>query len=154
MNRKNNKDNNICIENRKARHDYFIDETIECGIELRGNEVKSIRHGMASIKESWVDIVDNELIIKQMYITSWETSNKFDVDENRNRRLLVHKNEIISLNKDIKQQRYTIVPLKVYITDNGKVKVLIGVAKGKHNYDKRQTEKERQIQLDIRRSVR
>lgn len=154
MNRKNNKDNNICIENRKARHDYFIDETIECGIELRGNEVKSIRHGMASIKESWVDIVDNELIIKQMHITSWETSNKFDVDENRNRRLLVHKNEIISLNKDIKQQRYTIVPLKVYITDNGKVKVLIGVAKGKHNYDKRQTEKERQIQLDIRRSVR
>ena len=70
MNRKNNKDNNICIENRKARHDYFIDETIECGIELRGNEVKSIRHGMASIKESWVDIVDNELIIKQMNIMS------------------------------------------------------------------------------------
>lgn len=154
MSRKNNTDNNICIENRKARHDYFIDETIECGIELRGNEVKSIRNGMASIKESWVDIVDNELIIKQMHITSWETSNKFDVDENRNRKLLVHKNEIISLNKDIKQQGYTIVPLKVYIANNGKVKVLIGVAKGKHNYDKRQTEKERQIQLDIRRSVR
>ena len=145
--------NNLCIENRKARHDYFIEDTLECGVELRGNEVKSIRHGMVSIKESWIDIVDRELILKQMHITSWETANKFDVDENRNRKLLAHRSEIRGLIEDIKQKGYTLVPLKIYINSSGKVKVLLGVAKGKHSYDKRQSEKERQMQLDIKRSM-
>lgn len=147
---KNNK-KNITIENRKAYHDYFIEEKLECGISLKGNEVKSIIEGRASLKESWISIDNNELIIKNMHITPWETSNKFDVDEKRDRKLLAHKNEINDFSKKIKLQGYTLIPLKVYYS-NKKVKVEIGLAKGKHNYDKRAVEKEKQIKKDINRA--
>ena len=145
------KKKNINIENRKARHDYFIGDTLECGIALKGNEVKSIRDGQVSIKESWVAIENNELFIKQMHITPWKTANSFDVDENRDRKLLAHKKEIKDLEKAIKIDGYTLVPLKVYINSSGKCKVLISVAKGKHDYDKRESEKQKQIEKDIRR---
>lgn len=141
--------NSATIENRKAKYDYFIDETLECGIELRGNEVKSIRSGKASIKEAWVSVESGEMVIKQMHITPWETSNRYDVSEVRERKLLAHKAEIHKLSRAVQRDGYTLVPLKVYFSDNGKCKVLVGLCKGKKNYDKREAQKER----DIKRSI-
>lgn len=141
--------NSATIENRKAKYDYFIDETLECGIELRGNEVKSIRSGKASIKEAWVSVESGEMVIKQMHITPWETSNRYDVSEVRERKLLAHKAEIRKLSRAVQRDGYTLVPLKVYFSDNGKCKVLVGLCKGKKNYDKREAQKER----DIKRSI-
>lgn len=141
--------NSATIENRKAKYDYFIEETLECGIELRGNEVKSIRSGKASIKEAWVSVESGEMIIKQMHITPWETSNRYDVSEVRERKLLAHKAEIRKLSRAVQRDGYTLVPLKVYFSDNGKCKVLVGLCKGKKNYDKREAQKER----DIKRSI-
>lgn len=141
--------NSATIENRKARYDYFIEETLECGIELSGNEVKSIRSGKASIKEAWVSVESGEMVIKQMHITPWETSNRYDVSEVRERKLLAHKAEIRKLSRAVQRDGYTLVPLKVYFSDNGKCKVLVGLCKGKKNYDKREAQKER----DIKRSI-
>lgn len=141
--------NSATIENRKAKYDYFIEETLECGIELRGNEVKSIRSGKASIKEAWVSVESGEMVIKQMHITPWETSNRYDVSEIRERKLLAHKAEIRKLSRAVQRDGYTLVPLKVYFSDNGKCKVLVGLCKGKKNYDKREAQKER----DIKRSI-
>ena len=141
--------NSATIENRKAKYDYYIDETLECGIELRGNEVKSIRSGKASIKEAWVSVESGEMVIKQMHITPWETSNRYDVSEVRERKLLAHKAEIRKLSRAVQRDGYTLVPLKVYFSDNGKCKVLVGLCKGKKNYDKREAQKER----DIKRSI-
>ena len=141
--------NSATIENRKAKYDYFIDETLECGIELRGNEVKSIRSGKASIKEAWVSVESGEMVIKQMHITPWETSNRYDVSEVRERKLLAHKAEIRKLSRAVQRDGYTLVPLKVYFSDNGKCKVLVGLCKGKKNDDKREAQTER----DIKRSI-
>lgn len=141
--------NSATIENRKAKYDYFIEETLECGIELRGNEVKSIRSGKASIKEAWVSVESGEMVIKQMHITPWETSNRYDVSEVRERKMLAHKAEIRKLSRAVQRDGYTLVPLKVYFSDNGKCKVLVGLCKGKKNYDKREAQKER----DIKRSI-
>lgn len=138
------------IENRKARHEYFVEDTLECGIELRGNEVKSIRSGKASIKEAWIDIQNGQMIIKQMHITPWETANNFDVDSKREIKLLAHKSEINKLFSRIKQDGYTLIPLKVYFNDKGKCKMLVGVCKGKKNYDKRASEKERDAAREMR----
>lgn len=140
----------VVIENRKARYDYFIEDTLECGIVLRGNEVKSISEGQASIKEAWVVIENGELLLKKMHITPWNTSNAFDVDEMRERKLLAHKMEIRKWENKTILQGYTLIPLKVYFS-NGKVKVLIGLCKGKHSYDKRQSQKEKDIQREINR---
>lgn len=138
------------IENKKAYHDYFVEENLECGIVLKGNEVKSIRDGKASIKESWVSIENGQLVLKKMHITAWGTANKFDVDEDRERVLLAHKKEIRDFERRVKQDGYTLVPLKVYF-ERGKAKVLVGLCKGKHAYDKRQVEKEKQIKRDMAR---
>lgn len=144
----------IVIENRKVSHNFFIEDTYECGIELRGNEVKSIRSGMASIKEAWVEVKNGHAVLKQMHITKFETANRFDVDENRERNLLLHKCEIDYIERQSQLQGYTVMPIKVYFNDNGKCKVLIALCKGKHNYDKRETEKKKQMQRDIERSLR
>ena len=141
------------IENRKVYHDYFVEETLECGVELRGNEVKSIRDGKASIKESWIAIENNELFIKKMHVTSWETANKFDVDEDRVRKLLAHKSEIREFDKKVQRDGYTLIPLKIYF-NKGKCKVLVGLCKGKHSYDKRQVAKDKQTKMDIARALK
>jgi SsrA-binding protein len=154
MTNKDAKKSNICIENKKARYDYFIEDTLECGIELRGNEIKSIRDGSASIKEAWVSIDNGQLTIKQMHITPWRTANSFDVDENRNRRLLAHRKQISDFERKIQRDGYTLVPLKVYINSDGRCKVIVGLAKGKHDYDKRQTEKDKQAKRDIDRALK
>lgn len=143
----------IQIENRKAYFDYFIRDSIECGISLRGNEVKSIRAGKASIKEAWCQIQDGNLVLRGMHIAKWDTSNNFDVDEKRERILLAHKKEILKLGDIIKTKGFTLIPLKVYFS-GGKVKVLVGVCQGKHNYDKRQTIKDKQIKRDINRELK
>lgn len=139
----------ITIENRSARHEYFIEDTLECGIELRGNEVKSIREGKASIKEAWVAVENGELFIKQMHITQWKTANQYDVDEKRDKKILAHKNEINKLGIRVKQDGYTLIPLKIYFNDRGKCKVLLGVCKGKHLYDKRQANKEKTTKREM-----
>lgn len=148
------KKNTVCIENRKARYDYFIKDTLECGIELRGNEIKSIRESAASIKEAWVAIENGQLYVKQMHITPWKTANSFDVDESRDRRLLAHRKEINELYREVQRDGYTLVPLKVYIDNNGRCKVLIGLAQGKHDYDKRQVAKDKQAKRDIDRALK
>lgn len=144
----------INIENKKAYFDYYIEDKLECGIELWGNEVKSLREGKASIKESWIAIEKGEMYIKKMHISPWRTANKFDIDENRDRKLLAHKSEIKEFSRKIEQQGYTLVPIKVYMDKTAKVKVLVGLAKGKHRYDKRRCEKEAQVKKDIARAMK
>lgn len=142
------------ITNRKAYHDYFIEETLECGIALRGNEVKSIREGKCSIKEAWVQVQNGNLVVRGMHITKWSTSNNYDIDETREKQLLAHKKEIHNIESKISEQGITVIPLKVYFTKRGHCKVLIGVCKGKHNYDKRQALKDRQVKRDIDRVLK
>lgn len=143
----------IEIKNKKAYFNYNILEELECGISLRGNEVKSIRSGMCSIKEAWCTIQNGELVIKQMHITQWETANRFDVDENRDRVLLAHKSEINKMIGQLKEKGIALVPLKLYVK-GGKVKVLVGVCKGKKLYDKRETIKQRDINREIQRDLK
>lgn len=149
---KETKKKSTVIENRKAYHDYFVEETYECGIALWGNEVKSLRDGKASIKESWVAIENGEVLIKKMHVTPWNTANSFDIDETRERKLLMYKSEIRELSRKVQQDGYTLVPLKVYFSEASKVKVLIGLCKGKHDYDKRQVEKEKQAKREMSRA--
>lgn len=139
------------IENRKAKYDYFIEDTVECGIVLRGNEVKSVRDGKASIKDAWVAIENGSLVLKKAHISAWETANSFDVDEVRDRGLLAHKSEIADMGRKIAVQGYTLVPLKIYFSGRS-AKLLVGICKGKKNYDKRATEKARDVEREIRRS--
>ena len=141
------------IENRKVYHDYFVEETLECGIELWGNEVKSIRKSQVSLKESWIAIENGELLIKKMHIKAWETANSFDIDENRVRKLLAHKSEIRDFDRKVQRDGYTLMPLKIYFV-NGKAKLLVGLCKGKHNYDKRAVAKEKQAKRDIERAMK
>lgn len=132
------------IQNKKANYDYFIEDTYECGIVLKGSEIKSIRNGKANIKDSYGIIKNNELYILNMHISKYENSGVFSPDELRTRKLLVHKKEIYKLKQKINQEGYTLIPLKLCFKD-GRAKILIGVAKGKKNYDKRETIKQRDI---------
>jgi len=122
--------------NRKARHDYFIEDTIEAGIVLKGTEVKSIRQGKLNLKDSYASIDNGEIYLNNMHISPYEQGNINNVDPVRKRKLLLHKREIRRLNQEIKLKGLTIVPLSVYLKD-GKVKVQLAVAKGKKLYDKR-----------------
>ena len=137
--------------NKKAYHDYFVEETLECGRCLSGNEVKSVKAGKISIKESWISIEDRELILKGCHITKWETSNMFDVDERREKKLLAHKTEIKKWANQIKLDGYTIIPLEVY-EKHGLCKIKIGLCKGKHNYDKRDALKKKDMKREMERA--
>lgn len=143
----------ITIENRKAYYDYYVLESLECGIELKGNEVKSIKSGKANIKDSWCRIVNNEIFVMGMHISKWDTSNMFDIDEQRVKKLLLHKNEINKIANKVKLEGVTLIPLKVYVKQ-GKIKVMLGICKGKHIYDKRKVEADKQAKRDIDRAVR
>ncbi len=135
------------IINRKAHFDYFILEEIECGIALLGTEIKSIRKGSCNIKDSYAVIKNKEVYVLNMFISHYKEGNIFNHEERRTRKLLLHKSEINKLEQKIELQGYTLIPLKVYLKD-GKAKVLLGVCKGKKNYDKRQTIKERELQRE------
>ena len=136
------------ILNRKARHDYFIEEEYECGIVLTGTEIKSIRDGKANIKDSYAIIRKNELFLLNMFISHYKEGNIFNHNETRTRKLLMHKKEILKLNDKITLQGYTLIPLKVYFKNN-KAKVSLGLCKGKKNYDKRESIKERDIKRQL-----
>lgn len=127
----------LIANNKKAYHDYFIDETYECGIALHGTEVKSMRMGKCSIKEAFVRIEDGEVFVYGMHVSPYEKGNIFNKDPLRVKKLLLHKYEINKLLGKIKEKGYTLVPLQVYFKD-GKVKVEIGLARGKKLYDKRE----------------
>ncbi|HAN51363.1 MAG TPA: SsrA-binding protein [Lachnospiraceae bacterium] len=126
----------LIANNPKSRHDYFLDEYIEAGLELVGTEVKSLRTGKCSIKEAWVRIQNGEVYIYQMHISPYEKGNIFNRDPLRPRRLLLHKNEILKLSQKIKEKGYTLVPVEVYFKGS-RVKIEIALARGKKNYDKR-----------------
>ena len=126
----------LVANNKKAYHDYFIEEKYEAGIELFGTEVKSIRMGHCSIKEAYVEIKDGEMFVDGMHIAPYEKGNIFNRDPLRQRRLLMHKNEIRKLGQKIRERGYTLVPLRVYFRGS-LVKVEVGLAKGKKLYDKR-----------------
>lgn len=133
------KDENIKVvaTNRKARHEYFVEDTIEAGLVLTGTEVKSIRQGRVNVKESYAAIENGEAFIYGMHISPYEQGNVYNVDPLRKRKLLLHKREIRRLNYVIMQKGYTLVPLRVYIK-NGLVKLELAIAKGKKLYDKRE----------------
>lgn len=143
----------VVIENRSAYHEYFVEDTLECGVSLRGNEVKSIRAGKANIKESWCQVQNGQLMLRGMFISKWDTANAFDVDERRERVLLAHKSEINKLSSKVSEKGLTLVPLKVYFV-KGKCKILVGVCRGKKLYDKRETLKSKQVAKDISRELK
>lgn len=143
----------IEINNRKAKYDYEIFEKYEAGIVLTGTEIKSIRKGNCNLKDSYIVIRKNEAYVLNMHISHYEEGNIFNHEETRTRKLLLHKKEIIKLNDKIKISGYTIIPLKLYFSKN-KAKLLIGLAKGKKTYDKRETIKQRDINRDIRKQLK
>ena len=140
-------------DNRKARHDYFIIETIEAGIELVGTEVKSLRAGNVNLKDAWCSIESGEMFIKGMHISPYDHGNIFNCDPTRERKLLLHKKEILKLFGKVKQEGLTIVPLSLYFK-NSKVKVAIGLCKGKKLYDKREDMANKAAKREIERAVK
>lgn len=139
--------------NKKAYHEYFIEKTYEAGIELVGTEVKSLRMGKCSIKEAYVHIKGGEVYVVGMHITPYEKGNIFNKDPLRQRRLLLHKQEIRSLAQALKEKGYTLVPLRVYLKGS-LVKVEIGLAKGKKLYDKRESLKQKEDKREADRAVK
>ena len=139
----------VMARNREARHEYFIEEEYEAGIELVGTEVKSIRKGTLNLKDSWCGIKDGEMLVNQMHISPYEQGNRFNVDSKRPRRLLMHKREIMRLYGKVKQDGYSLIPLEVYFKGS-RVKVKVGLCKGKKLYDKREdaAKKDAKRQMD------
>ena len=140
-------------ENRKARHEYFIVESIEAGIELFGTEVKSIRAGGVNLKDSWISIDDGEAFIKNMHISPYEKGNIFNRDPYRVRKLLMHKKEIMRLFGQVKQGGYTLIPISLYFKDS-RVKVQVGLCKGKKLHDKRDDIAKRDAGREIERAIK
>ena len=141
------------ILNRKARFDYEIFDTIECGIVLTGTEIKSIRNGACNLKDSYVIIKNNEAFVLNMHISSYDRGSINNVSETRTRKLLLHKNEIIKLSQKIEIKGFTLVPLKLYFK-YGKAKLEIGVAKGKHVYDKKEYIKEKDLEKEAKKALK
>ena len=143
----------IMARNREASHEYFIEEEMEAGIELMGTEVKSIRAGTLNLKDAWCGIKNGELLVNQMHISPYDHGNRFNPDSRRPRRLLMHKREIMRLYGKVKQDGYSLIPLSVYLK-RGRVKVKIGLCKGKKLYDKRQSAAERDAKRQIDRAMK
>ena len=143
----------IACENRKARHDYFIHEVYEAGMELQGTEVKSLRAGKANLKDSYAEIRNGEIFVQNMHISPYEQGNIFNHDPLRRRRLLLHKAEITKLFSKTREKGFTLVPLKIYFK-KGRAKMELALVSGKHNYDKRQALAEKAVKRDVERSMR
>ncbi len=139
-------------QNKKAYHDYFVEETYEAGLELFGTEVKSVRQGKINLKDSWCNIVKGEIFVNGMHISPYDHGNIFNRDPMRPKKLLMHKKEILKLFGLTKQQGYAIIPLQVYFK-KGKAKVLIGLCKGKKLYDKREDAAKKSANREIERSM-
>ena len=143
----------IAAQNKKAFHDYFVLDRYEAGIELCGTEVKSIRQGKLNLKDSWCSIVDGELFVNGMHISPYEQGNIFNKDPDRPKRLLMHKREIRKLHDLQKQDGYALIPLSLYFKDS-RVKVELGLCKGKKTYDKRDAIAKRDAKREMERAVR
>ena len=143
----------VVATNREARHEYFVEEEMEAGIELMGTEVKSIRQGTLNLKDAWCGIKDGELLLNQMHISPYDHGNRFNPDPRRVRRLLMHKREIMRLFAHIKQDGYSLIPLSVYFK-GPRVKLEIGLAKGKKLYDKRESAARRDAKREIDRAMK
>ena len=140
--------------NKKAYHDYFVDETFECGIELTGTEVKSLRQNRAALRDSFATVRSGEVWLHGVHIAPYSHGNRANVDPDRKRKLLMHKKEIRYLIGKTKERGFTLVPLKLYFSPTNKVKVELGLARGKKNYDKRDTIAARDQQRDVERALR
>ena len=147
------KNKNNLAENRQARHDYFVEETIEAGIALVGTEVKSIRAGKCNLKDCYADVRNGEVFIYNMHISPYEQGNIFNVDPLRERKLLLHKEQISRFNGLIAREGYTLIPLSLYLKE-GKVKVALGLCRGKKNYDKRDSMLEKAHKRDMERALK
>ena len=141
------------IVNRQARHDYFILEEIEAGISLTGTEIKSIRNGNCNIKDCYAIIKNGEVFLLNMYVGQYKEGNIFNHSETRSRKLLLHKKEIKKLDEGIKLKGITLVPIKLYFKNN-KLKVSLGVCRGKKDYDKRESIKQRDIKREVAKSLK
>ena len=148
------KERKLVANNKKARHDYFLEEIIEAGIALTGTEIKSVRAGKVSIKESYAKVDGGELILYGMHISPYKEGNRYNVDPLRPRRLLVHKREIRKMIGATTQQGMTIVPVQLYINEEGRAKVEIALARGKKQYDKRESIAQRDAKRAMERAVR
>ena len=142
----------IEIKNKKAYFDYFIEDTYETGIVLTGTEIKSVRKGSSNLKDTYVRVKNNEIFLINMFIAPYENGNIFNHEERRERKLLLHKKEIYKIRDKVQKEGYSLVPLKLYLK-NGKAKILLGIAKGKKTYDKRQALKEKDIKRDLQKMV-
>ena len=143
----------IEIKNKKASFDYFIEEEIECGIVLKGTEIKSIRNGQANIKDCYAIVKNNEVFLLNMYIAKYNDASIFNHDERRTRKLLLNKREILKLRDKVEISGYTLVPIKLYFKGN-RAKILLGICKGKKNYDKRESIKEKDVKRDIEKALK
>lgn len=140
------------IENRRARHKYFILETYEAGIALRGSEIKSIREGKADLRDSYCIIEDNEIFVIAMYIAPYEKS-MYPIPTRRKRKLLLNKNEIKKLYVRVEERGFTLIPISLYLNENGKAKLQIALSKGKAKYEKREKIREREMKREVRRTI-
>ena len=140
-------------QNRKARHDFFVEESLECGIELKGTEVKSMRQGKVNLKESYAIVKDGEVFVQGMHISPYEQGNIFNTDPLRPKRLLLHKSEIRKLGAQVQRQGYTLIPLRIYLKD-GRMKLELGLCKGKQLHDKRDDAAQRAAKRDIERAMK
>ena len=152
MGQKNVAEKTVC-ENRKARHDYFIHETYEAGIELFGTEVKSLRAGKANLKDAYGAVKKGELFIEGMHISPYEQGNIFNRDPLRPKKLLMHKSEIMKLFGKTREKGFTLVPLRVYFK-RGRAKMEIALASGKHTFDKRRTLADKAMKRDVERELK
>ena len=143
----------IMARNREAYHEYFVEEELEAGIELCGTEVKSIRQGALNLKDAWCGVKNGEMLVNQMHISPYEQGNIFNRDPTRPRRLLLHKREILRLYGKFKQEGYALIPLSVYFKGS-RVKIDLGLCKGKKLYDKRQAAAERDAKRQIERAMK
>ena len=148
------KDQNRTIaQNKKAFHDYFVEESLEAGIELAGTEVKSLRQGKVNLKDAWCSVDDGEMILKGCHISPYEQGNIFNKDPMRPRRLLMHKREIMRLLGLLKQQGYALIPLSLYFKGS-RVKVQVGLCRGKKLYDKREDAAKRDMKREAQRGLK
>lgn len=143
----------VIAENRKARHDYFVEERYEAGIILTGTEIKSIRAGRVNLKDSYAEVINGQIWLNQMHISPYEQGNRFNHDPLRKRKLLFHRSEIAKMTGKVQQQGMTLVPLKIYLKQ-GLAKIELGLCKGKKNYDKRDDLAERDAKRQMERDLR
>lgn len=143
----------IIAENRKARFDYFVEESYECGIELLGTEVKSVKNGSISFPDAFAEIINGEIFVKNFHITEYSYSSIFNHNPDRPKKLLLHREEIKRISRKVETKGYTLIPLDFYLK-NGRVKVTLGVCRGKKQFDKRASIKERDVNRDMQREVR